>query len=65
MLRITTGADGDQRQQAGFAFGVRPHRSRQKAAHLSQRIAEDVGQPVAVVDQPLDGVEPDAFGASS
>jgi hypothetical protein len=43
--------------RASRAASVRAMAS-DEAAHLRQRVVEDVGQPVAVLDQVLDGVEP-------
>ena len=55
---IAPRADGDQREQPRVVRGVRPLGSGQEAAYLRQRVAEDVGEPVAVPDQALDGIEP-------
>ena len=58
-------AEGDQRQQAGVVRRVRAFGCGEKSAQLFQRIVEDVGQAVAMVDQPLDGFEPAAFTAAT
>src|SRR5579884_2633318 len=60
LARVAAGADSDQRQQSGVPCGVGPGRGRHEAAQLRQRVVEDVGQSVAVVDQVLGDVEPPA-----
>ncbi len=60
VVRVTPRADGDHRQQPSVARCLRTHDGIQETAHLGQGVVEDLGQAVTVVDQPLDGVEPDA-----
>ena len=57
---ITPGAHCDEGQQSSIVFPVLSIDGVQKALQLRQGVVQDVGEMMAVGDQPLDGVEPEA-----
>ena len=62
---LATRADRNQRQQPRITRRIAPAGRRHECAQLPEGIAEDVGQPVAVLDQMLDGVDPAAVFATA
>lgn len=62
---IATGADGYEREQSSITSRVGACCGSDETAHLCQGVVEDVGQPVAALDQVLDGVEPAVVTATA
>ena len=58
MAGIAARADGNHGQQPCIAGRIGARRRCDEAAHLRQRVVEDVWQAVAVLDQVLDCFEP-------
>jgi hypothetical protein len=52
-------ANCNQGQELGITRAVHAHNGICKALQLRQRVVQDVGQPVAVLDQALGEVEPE------
>jgi len=57
---ITPGAHCNEGQQPRVSCAVLTVDGVQKALQLRQGVVQDVGEMMAVGDQPLDGVEPEA-----
>jgi hypothetical protein len=55
---VAPAANGDQGQELGISRSVRSHAGSSKALQLRQRVVQDVGKPVAVLDQALGELEP-------
>ena len=56
---VAPAANGDQGQELDVTRAVHTHNGLCKTFQLSQRVVQDVGQPVAVPDQALGEVEPE------
>jgi hypothetical protein len=57
---IAARANRDQRQKPGVLRSVKTDRRIHEGPHLGQRVVQDVGQAVTVLDQVLDSVDPAA-----
>lgn len=55
---VTPAANGNQGQELGITRAVHTHNGLCKTLQLGQRVVQDVGQPVAVLNQALGEVEP-------
>ena len=55
---VAPAANGNQGQELGITRAVHTHNGLCKTLQLRQRVVQDVGQAVAVVDQALGKVEP-------